>query len=241
MARRRFFVDEIRGGAAALRGEEAHHLAHVLRARVGQLYEVSDNRSAYLAEITAIGEKEVRFAIREPLPDEAGPAGLRLYAALIKFDRFEWIVEKATELGVGEIVPVEAERSEKGLLAAAGKRIERWRRIARESSRQSRRLRLPEVRDPVRLHAVLADASACRLFLDEEGGRPMLKVAGAGETAFAVGPEGGWTGRERAEFLEVGWEQVSLGPAILRAETAALAALAILSHANWARAGGRAT
>jgi 16S rRNA (uracil1498-N3)-methyltransferase len=238
MARRRFFVPAIHNDTAVLRGEEAHHLTHVLRAKTGQLYEISDNRSAYLAEIAAIGEREVLFHVRGPVASETPRADLRLYAALIKFDRFEWMVEKATELGVSVIVPVDARRSEKGLLTAAGKRVERWRRIAHESSQQSRRLRLPEVLEPSRLSVALADRSACRLFLDEGGGRPLSEAAQKQETAFAVGPEGGWTDSERTSFVEAGWEAVSLGPAVLRAETAAIAALAILSHACWVRATG---
>jgi len=238
MARRRFFVEAIRGDTAALGGEEGHHLARVLRAKIGQLYEISDNRSACLAEIAAVGDREVLFRVRAPLPSEAPRTDLRLYAALIKFDRFEWLVEKATELGVSVIAPVDAGRSEKGLLAAAGKRVGRWRRIARESSQQARRLRLPDVMEPGRLSAALADRSSGRLFLDEAGGRPLLEAAWHPETAFAVGPEGGWTDAERAAFLEAGWEGVTLGPAVLRGETAAIAAVAILSHACWARATG---
>src|SRR5207244_12785680 len=92
---------------------------------------------------------------------------ITLFAALIKFDRFEWMVEKATELGVAGIVPFEAERSEKGLALAARKRIERWRRIARERSQQSRSTHLPEIEQPRALSEVLADASRHRLLLDD--------------------------------------------------------------------------
>ena len=236
LARRRFFVDRIHDNLAELTGDGARHLARVLRAEPGQRYEISDNQRAYLAEIAAITAQRVTFAMIEPLPAPPPQPEITLYAALIKFDRFEWIVEKATELGVSRLVPVNAERSEKGLAAAATKRIDRWRKIARESGQQSRRLRLPEISPAELLAIALADASPLRLFLDEQPGAPMLLQALAsrdGQDAVAIltGPEGGWTDRERAAALAAGWKPVSLGTQILRAETAAIAALAVLSQA----------
>src|SRR5690349_17513230 len=141
MARRRFFVDEVRGGSAELRGDDARHLARVLRAETGQKYEISDGGSAWLAEIAEARGDRVVFRVVEPVESPEIPVRITLLPALVKFDRFEWIVEKATELGVERIVPVEAARSEKGLLAASHKRTERWARIAHEASQQSRRLR----------------------------------------------------------------------------------------------------
>jgi len=234
MARRRFFVPAVEQGYAEITGEDAHHLARVLRARPGQFFEVSDNRSLFLAEVESAGPKRVRLRIREALPAEPAGGEIRLLAALIKFDRFEAVVEKATELGVSAIVPVEAARSEKGLLAAADRRVERWRRIAREASQQSRRMRLPEILPPCRLSDALDETAAARCYLDEEGGEPLLRAAGETAVAFAVGPEGGWTEGERRVFQAEGWAPVSLGPGILRADTAAIAALAVLSHALWA-------
>ena len=143
--RRRFFVDEVRNGKAQIEGDEARHLTRVLRVEAGQRYEISDNRNVYLAEIETARKENVIFRTLEKLPAAAAPARFELYAALIKFDRFEWIVEKATELGVTEIVPIEATRSERGLEKAAAKRVERWRRIALEASQQSRRAHLPEI------------------------------------------------------------------------------------------------
>src|SRR5271170_4280005 len=136
--RRRFFVDEVRNGQAELAGDDAKHLTRVLRVEAGQRYEISDNRNVYLAEIETARKERVIFRTIEKL--EAQPASRRLIlcAALTKFDRFEWMIEKATELGVAEIVPVEAVRSERGLERAAAKRVERWRRIALESSQQAR-------------------------------------------------------------------------------------------------------
>ncbi len=236
MARRRFFVDEVRGGYAGLTGEEARHLGQVLRAEPGQLYELSDNRSVYLAEIEAVRKEEVRFRVLEKLVTEEPPLRLTLLLALIKFDRFEWAIEKATELGAEAIVPVEAARSENGLERAAVKRMDRWRKIARESSQQSRRARLPEIRPPVAFAQALGGAGGCRYFLDESDGVPLLaavpeKRAARDEVHLLVGPEGGWTDAERDCAGQAGWTRIWLGPAILRAETAAIAAMAVLASA----------
>jgi 16S rRNA (uracil1498-N3)-methyltransferase len=236
MARRRFFVDEVRGGSASLAGEDARHLGQVLRAEPGQVCELSDNRSVYLAEIETVRKDGVRFRILEELPAEAPPLRIALFLALIKFERFEWAVEKATELGAESIVPVETARSEKGLERAAAKRTERWRRIARESSQQSRRVRLPEIGAPVTLAQALGVPAALRYFLDEGGGTPLLaalpeKRTAGDEVRLLVGPEGGWADSERDCAIAAGWTRVCLGPSILRTETAALAAMAVLSSA----------
>jgi 16S rRNA (uracil1498-N3)-methyltransferase len=239
MARRRFFVQEVRGGEAVLRGETADHLRRVLRASVGQRFEISDNRSAWLAEIESFGKQEVRFRTLEPLAAVTMPVRLVLLAALFKFDRFEWMLEKATELGVEAIVPVASERSEKGLEQAAARRAARWRKILLESSQQARRTVLPALEDGVSFQAALRRPGRCRLLLDEApGGTPLLAAIPAAETrspsdvaCLLTGPEGGWTAGERAAAIEAGWAPVSLGPLILRAETAAIAALAALSMA----------
>ncbi len=235
MARRRFFVDRIHNDLADLTGDDARHLSRVLRAEPGQRYELSDNHRAYLAEISAVTAARVTFRVLEPLPTPPPSPHITLYAALIKFDRFEWLIEKATELGVARIIPVIADRAEKGLAAAAPKRIERWRKIARESSQQSRRVQVPEISPPQPLAATVADPGPYRFFLEENPGAPPLLAAlpAEGDTfSILTGPEGGWTDRERAVASGAGWKPVSLGPNILRAETAAIAALAILSQAR---------
>ena len=231
--RRRFFVDEIRNGHAEISGEDAKHLTRVLRVEPGQRYEISDNRNVYLAEIEVAHKERVLFRTLEPIESRESPLRVTVCAALIKFDHFEWMIEKATELGVAEIVPVETIRSERGLERAAHKRVERWRRIALEASQQSRRARLPEIDEPVPLREVLARDAACRLAMDEDtSAPPILKTMPASESvAILIGPEGGWTGEERAAFVAAGWLPASLGPTILRAETAAIAALAVLNAA----------
>lgn len=237
MARRRFFVDEVRNGEAEILGEEARHLTRVLRVEAGQHYEISDNRQAWLAEIVTARKEHVVFQTIEKLPDEPPEVRVTLLAALIKFDHFEWLVEKATELGVERIIPVETIRSERGLERAAAKRIERWRRIVVESSQQCRRTFLPAVEEPVEFEAAIAAAAGFRFVLDEQAGaRPLMKVlpeqpAITDTVALLVGPEGGWTGSEREQFIAAGWTAISLGRRILRAETAAMAALAVV--ASW--------
>jgi 16S rRNA (uracil1498-N3)-methyltransferase len=224
---------------AELRGEAARHLARVLRAEPGQRYEISDSAVAYLGEIVETHADRVVFRIVEPLVSAPLPVRLDLYAALIKFDRFEWMVEKATELGVDRIVPVEAARSERGLLEASRKRSERWRKIACEAGQQSRRVKAPEVLPAVRFDGRLSPEAACRLFLEESSAPPLLaalpaKRSAEDRVALLVGPEGGWTDGERGAAAEGGWQPVSLSPLVLRSETAASAALAILVNA-WMR------
>jgi 16S rRNA (uracil1498-N3)-methyltransferase len=234
MARRRFFVDQVRKGQAEITGENAHHLTRVLRVEAGQKFEITDNERAWLASVETAHKNLVRFNIIEEIAADPEMPRIALYLALIKFERFEWAVEKATELGVSRIIPVEANRSEHGLFAGAQKRAERWKRIARESSEQSRRMRAPEVSAPVRLPEALADSSTHRVWLDEQPGATPLARAFSlrpkDSAALLVGPEGGWIDAERQQFIASGWAAASLGPFILRAETAVCAALAVVAQ-----------
>jgi 16S rRNA (uracil1498-N3)-methyltransferase len=236
MARRRFFVEGVHRGVAQITGSDAHHLTRVLRVEAGQKFEISDNRNVYLAEVQAARKDLVSFSIVQQLEVPAPGISLRLLAALITFERFEWMLEKATELGVERVIPVETERSEKGLGQAAAKRLPRWNRIAREASEQSRRARLPEIASPLPFEEALRAEANFRYGLEEADARPILAARpakpGAGdEVALLVGPEGGGTDRERAAIQASGWTTVSLGRNILRAETAAIAALSILTAA----------
>jgi 16S rRNA (uracil1498-N3)-methyltransferase len=232
MARRRFFVDSVRSGRAEIQGEDARHLTKVLRVEPWQRYEISDDTAAYLAEVALARKEQVVFAVLEKLPPEPPSPEIAVFAALIKFDAFELLIEKATELGVTSITPVAATRSERGLDLAAPKRLERWRKIALEASQQSRRDHLPRIADPLPLSACLAAASGQRLCLDEAGGQPLLRVYDpALPASLLAGPEGGWTDAERERIARAGWTPVTLGPRILRAETAVIAALAVLDAA----------
>ena len=238
MARRRFFVPQVRRGVAELTGEEAEHLVRVLRAEVGQVYEISDNENLYLAEVEVARKSQVTFKILEELSCPEAEVEIVLVAALIKFDRFEWIVEKATELGVTEIRPFEATRTERGLMQAAAKRSQRWEKIAHEASQQSRRAKLPIIAEAQSFRDAIRYDSTVKLFLDEDSETPILKTlpdvrAVTDRVALLLGPEGGWTPEERDSALAAGWTSCSLGGTVLRAETAATAGLAII-RAAWA-------
>ena len=234
MARRRFFVEQVHSGFADIAGESAHHLTRVLRVEKGQTFEITDNHRVWLATIETARKDLVRFEVTEELDAGLPLPELTLYLALIKFDHFEWAVEKATELGVTRIVPVAATRSERGLFEGGQKRAERWRRSAQEASEQSRRLRVPEIEAPAKMPRALADQSTHRFWCDERPGAPPLIAAFHPKpdtsTSLLIGPEGGWTDPEREQFIAAGWHGVSLGPLVLRAETAVCAALAALGQ-----------
>jgi 16S rRNA (uracil1498-N3)-methyltransferase len=236
MTRRRWIADTWTDNTAALHGEQAHHLSRVLRAQRGMEFDVVAGGRAWLARITSIDRDSVHFMLVQEL--ETAPAlPVMLLLSIFKFDRMEWAIEKAVELGASRIVPVLAERTEKHLAQAAAKRVERWRRIAVEAAKQSRRSDLPEIADPARLANVLAgsEGASLRILLSEaEEDQPLLRTleraqAGSSEIILAIGPEGGWTNGEMAQFRDAGWYSASLGPRILRVETAAIAALAIVN------------
>ncbi len=236
--RRRFFVERFEQATASLTGEAAHHLGRVLRAEPGQLYELSDGKAIWLARVERVGRDAVDFALVEQVPALTARLHLTLLLAIVKFDRFEWALEKATELGVNQIVPLAAARSDKGLIAAAAKRAQRWDKILLESAQQSRRL-LPPVLCPAVLPGEAFSASRAQhgvsVLLSERADSPALRVILQGKRSsaacMAVGPEGGWTEKELAAAHAAEFVEASLGQTILRTETAVTAALAILNYA----------
>ncbi|OLC87905.1 MAG: hypothetical protein AUH88_02075 [Acidobacteria bacterium 13_1_40CM_4_61_5] len=234
--RRRFFVEKFEGGRTVLEGETAHHLGRVLRAEPGTLYELSDGERVWLGRVEKIGRSRVEFALVEQLPAQAPSFSLTLLLAVVKFDRFEWALEKATELGVAAIVPLAAARSEKALLKATPKRAERWKKILLEASQQSRRVRVPSLEAVTNPEIAFgACQEAVRLLLSERADAPSLRRILPGmyskRAVLAVGPEGGWTGAEVAAANKAGFQEVSLGKLILRTETAVAASLAALNYA----------
>jgi 16S rRNA (uracil1498-N3)-methyltransferase len=234
--RRRFFVEKFHGQTALVSGDRAHHLGVVLRAQAGQLYELSDGTRVCLGRIEKVARDNVEFALLEELAAQEPKLQVVLLLSVVKFDAFEWAIEKATELGVTEIVPLAAARSEKALIAAAEKRSERWRKIVLEAAQQSRRVRLPTLQPVARPEAVfLARADRLGIFLSERADAPSLRTAfkdrAASEAVLAIGPEGGWTDEERDAALNAGFHEASLGRLILRTETAVIAALASLAYA----------
>jgi 16S rRNA (uracil1498-N3)-methyltransferase len=250
--RRRFIADTFsplnsHPTHASLTGEQAVHLARVLRAQPGQVFDVVANGFLHRAEITTVADHEVAFILHEELEADAA-LPIHLLLAVFKFDHFEWAIEKATELGVARITPILARRTEKHLSLSAAKRVERWRRIALESAKQSRRTDLPDITDPTQLAAALKSETApTRILLSETEQTVTLASAITnvgvphpsqphrdgwdvnGRLALAIGPEGGWAPEEMSIFTTHNWTHVTLGPRILRAETAAIAAIAIVS------------
>lgn len=229
MTRRRWIADEWKDRSAVLRDAQAVHLARVLRARVGQEFDVVAGETVRRGVIETIGENAVEFSLHEEI-EAAEALPLVIGMSIIRFERMEWAIEKLTELGVARIVPLAAQRSEKHLAQAAAKRVERWRKIARESAQQSRRNDIPEIAEPLPLELWLKeDLDGVWLLLSErERGRSLQaalcsSTIGKSKTIYAaIGPEGGWTDMELAGFAERQWQSVTLGPRILRAETAAI-------------------
>jgi 16S rRNA (uracil1498-N3)-methyltransferase len=217
-------------------GGAAHHVGRVLRAQAGQVYELSDGSRVRLGRIENVTRDEVEFALLEEIPSYQPAIHTTLLLAVVKFDAFEWALEKATELGVGTVVPVSAARSEKGLIAGASKRAERWQKILAGASEQSRRVRVPELREATRSSDAFRAANAdLKILLSERENAASLREILAGQrpssVALAIGPEGGWTDEEFVDAGSAGFREASLGKMILRTETAVTAALASLNFA----------
>jgi 16S rRNA (uracil1498-N3)-methyltransferase len=245
MTRRRWIADEVRGDTAALVGEHAAHLARVLRACVGQEFDIAAGDEVRRGTITTISNDRIEFAL-DRVESALGRKRLRglradaptitLALAICKFDRMEWAIEKCTEIGVARIIPVVARRTDAHLAAAAVKRHERWQRIVRQAAEQSRRAAAPEMTGPVKLKelAGVVDDGQSRVVLAESlaGSGESKRLADVlhlrpSEVTLAVGPEGGWADGELTWFYEMGWTAASLGNTILRAETAAIVATAL--------------
>jgi 16S rRNA (uracil1498-N3)-methyltransferase len=237
MTRRRWIADTWDEATASLAGEQASHLIRVLRAQPGMEFDIVAGDRVWHAVIAGISGDNVRFnLLAEVESDPALPITLLL--SVFKFDRMEWTIEKATELGVNRIIPIVARRSEKHLAQAAQNRTGRWRKIAREAAKQSRRSDIPVIEDLIPLKtAARREGEAVKMLLAEQERATTLRAALeealniAGdefpEIRLATGPEGGWVAEEEALFDAEGWKPVSLGPRILRAETAAITAIAV--------------
>ena len=233
-----------------MRGDTAEHLGRVLRAEPGQLYELSDGERVWLARIDKVAlskrsGSQIEFSLMEEIEEREAALRIQLLISLVKFDRFEWCLEKATELGVAEIVVLAADRTDKPLIAAVAKRRARWEKILLESAQQSRRLRPPilhttldgtakgKLSGAIRPREAFAQTNAaCKLLLSERRDaklmRDVLSVYAEPSASLAIGPEGGWTDDELAAARAADFVEASLGQNILRTETAVVAALAIL-------------
>jgi 16S rRNA (uracil1498-N3)-methyltransferase len=247
MTRRRWIADEVRadevhGDTAALIGEHASHLSRVLRAEIGQEFDIATGAAVRQGKIISVSDDRVEFQLGGEVSWKPSPK-LTLALAIFKFDRMEWAIEKCTEIGVDCIVPVIARRTDAHLARAAAKRRERWQRLSRQAAEQSRRAKVPEIAAPIELKELASRTNAmeaARIVLAETlasaNHAPRLREIldpGLSELTLAVGPEGGWAPEELAWFREAEWLAASLGDTILRAETAAIVAVSLAIDA-WA-------
>ncbi len=243
MTRRRWIAEHWDEATATLEGAQAEHMARVLRAQPGMEADVVAGGHVFHAEVAAVTLNKEKSQVRLNLVAElqADPAlPVTVMIAVYKFDRMEWAIEKLTELGVAEIAPVIARRTDKHLADAAETRVQRWRRLVREAAQQARRSDVPLIHDPEPLSVrVRHRAAATRIVLAEQERTATLRcvieeaIEAANEEMpaleIAIGPEGGWAPAEEALFDANGWRAVSLGPRIFRAETAAIAAVAVVA------------
>lgn len=223
----RLFVNQplAEGAMLALDGAQANYLANVMRLKAGEPVRLFDDRSGeWLAEVTEVAKRSVTLRLTARLREREAVPDLWLLFAPIKKGPIDWLVEKATELGVARLQPVVTHRT-----IVERTNLDRLRAHAIEAAEQCDRTALPELAEPVKLTALLKswDATRALIFADETGGAPMAEIARSGAAAILVGPEGGFTPEERAAIRATpGATGVSLGPRILRAETAAAAAIA---------------
>ena len=238
MTRRRFYVprDSIQNGTAYLLPDQSHHLRDVLRLGAGETVEIFDGEGAgYTGEVAFRDSAAVINRLRQ-LPPEPVGIPLILAAALIKPAKFEWILQKAAELGAREIIPVKTRRSEIQIPHNKfDSRCERWNRIVREASRQCGRFSAPKVRPPLDYSDMLQceEFSGFRKLLFYENAAGLWRPEEIGATdgiVLCTGPAGGWEDDEIETARKAGYSIFSLGPWILRAETAAVAAVSIVQY-----------
>lgn len=235
----RYFLEQPpEGDAATLAGAEAHHLAHVLRAKPGEEVLLFDGSGLeYRAVIEKVGRSEVRLQVlgSEPIDREASLA-VTLAVALPKGDRQRWLTEKAVELGVARLIPIETRR---GVAQPGDNALERLRRAVIEASKQCGRNRLMEVTPAMRWHELLGQATSEQTcFVAHPGGTSdslagqLAELPPESPVLFAVGPEGGFTDEEIAAATAAGWNTADLGRRILRVETAALVLATLAIHGS---------
>jgi 16S rRNA (uracil1498-N3)-methyltransferase len=234
MPRRRFFVppDRIREGNVILTSEEAHHLRHVLRLRAGCEVELFDGAGGgYAGTLEVLGSVVRVVGLRELKTLPQSSPSLTLAFALIRSEKVELVLQKATELGTDEFVPLMTRYSNARIPAARLQgRLERWERILRESCKQCRRFTVPALWAPVAFEKFLSQTGReCAKFMLHEQAKSEwpVRVPSAGRVILAIGPEGGWDFAEVQQAALAGWSVFRMGDTILRAETAAIAAVTL--------------
>jgi 16S rRNA (uracil1498-N3)-methyltransferase len=218
-----------------LTGTAAHHIARVLRLRVGEpLILFDDAGGEYAATVAALLRHTVRVTVGDFLPvDRESPLHVTLAQGISRGERMDIVVQKATELGVKRIVPVATERTIVRLNAAqAANRLRHWRAIAIAACEQCGRNKLPEITPPMTLQEFLVSGhpQGLRLVLSPNGGLKARDLPARSAATLLIGPEGGLSDAEHGAALAAQFQGLSLGPRILRTETAALAALAVIQQ-----------
>lgn len=211
-----------------IEGDTAHYLLKVLRVKAGQLIELVDGRGHGLrAQVESVGRRDlvVQTQALEQL-DTQSPSRIHLYMALIKPERFEWTLQKSVELGVDQITPVLAERCDGRLADKLEKKTERWMGILISAFEQSRSSHLPRLNPLMQLSELPTTDTGWLLDPSADGG---FEPAGS-NISLLIGPEGGWTENELADAKTCGWRGATLGPRILRAETAAITTLGLCQY-----------
>lgn len=240
MQRHRFYASPVQFTASSVRldADEAHHLVRVLRLKEGARVFVFDGGGAeWEAEIARVGKRDVELKLLAPLTDLVeSPLRLTLAQALIKSDKFDWVVQKATELGVTRIAPLITEHGDiRRIDERAEQKLQRWQRIALEAVKQCGRRRLVEIVAPLSFADFCEGATVERnLIFSERGGRSLREVAAEWEQTnqlnLCVASEGGWSEGELQKAAASGFVPVHLGSRVLRTETAAITAVALAQH-----------
>ena len=240
MTSNRFFIEkpEIDSSYIFLSGDEHHHLSRVVRIKPQEKVWLFDEKGTrYLARVEEIGRQKTRLFILKKVTEERPRLNIALGQALLRSKKMEFIIQKATEWGVARFIPVVTQRSLIKIQKENGKRIERWQKIAREASKQSGQVFFPSIEVPVTLAPFLKERKAKKkLLLSENQGKAFRDILIQyqenipSSVLILVGPEGGWSDEEEQDILSHGYEAVTLGKQILRAETAALSSVALISH-----------
>ena len=231
----RFFIDGTADGRAYIAGADALHIAKALRMRPGEALTLCDGKGTdFEGVLETVTDRQGTVRITASRPSQAEPTlAVTLYQGLPKGDKMDWIVQKAVELGVTAVVPVATRRSVARLEGKADKKQERWQRIAAEAAGQCGRGMLPSVERPLSWSQALSCLSGePALVFYEGGGRPLreLVTPSTRRLSVFVGPEGGFDPEEIDAIRRQGGGVATLGPRILRCETAPLAALTLLMH-----------
>lgn len=232
---RRFYasVEQFRGKEVALNVEETRHLRDVLRLKEGEKARVFDGAGKeFLCVVQSIGKSETRLEIVEEITPAAPESDLdlTLAGALLKGEKFDWVVQKAVELGVTTLVPLNTKRADVKLKDAE-KRAERWRKIALEACKQSGRAKLMRIENPTNFHEFIETAAGAKILFAERGGESFSAVESLSKITAIVGAEGGWDDAEiAAARRQKNFQIITFGGRILRAETAAITVAAILQN-----------